>query len=30
MFTKEFINEFCFENGEINWVKLLEFNSGSI
>lgn len=27
-FTKEFSNEFCDENGEIDWVKLVEFNSG--
>ena len=29
VFTKEFINEFCKENGEIDWVKLVEFNSES-
>ncbi len=28
MFTKEFIDEFCFRNGEINWEKLVQFNSG--
>jgi hypothetical protein len=27
-FTKEFANEFCDDNGEINWEKLVEFNSG--
>ncbi len=27
-FTKEFANDFCDENGEINWGKLVEFNSG--
>lgn len=27
-FTKEFTNEFCLENGKINWNKLVEFNSG--
>jgi hypothetical protein len=27
-FTKEFISEFCFENGMINWDKLVQFNSG--
>jgi len=27
-FTKEFITDFCYESGEINWTKLLEFNSG--
>jgi hypothetical protein len=29
VFTKEFINEFCKENGEIDWEKLVEFNSES-
>lgn len=27
-FTREFANEFCNDNGEINWKKLVEFNSG--
>jgi hypothetical protein len=27
-FTKEFANEFCQDNGEIEWEKLVEFNSG--
>jgi hypothetical protein len=27
-FTKEFINTFCKVNGEIDWQKLVEFNSG--
>lgn len=27
-FTKDFISEFCLENGEIDWVKFVEFNSG--
>ncbi len=27
-FTKEFIDSFCFNNGEINWEKLVEYNSG--
>lgn len=27
-FTKQFIDEFCNENGTINWDKLVEFNSG--
>ncbi len=27
-FTKEFSNEFCDDNGNIDWNKLLEFNSG--
>ena len=26
-FTKEFSNDFCNEKGEINWTKLVEFNS---
>ena len=26
-FTKEFANEFCKENGEIDWEKLVRFNS---
>ena len=29
VFTKEFIDEFCKENGEIDWEKLVEFNSGN-
>jgi len=29
-FTKEFIDRFCLENGEINWVKLVQFNSGNL
>ena len=28
-FTKEFIDEFCEEDGSIDWVKLVEFNSGN-
>lgn len=28
-FTKEFTIEFCKENGEIDWDKLVKFNSGS-
>ncbi|OIP05412.1 MAG: cytosolic protein [Bacteroidetes bacterium CG2_30_32_10] len=28
-FTREFANEFCNDNGEINWVKLVCFNSSS-
>lgn len=27
-FTKEFTNDFCKKSGEIDWKKLLEFNSG--
>ncbi len=26
-FTKEFSNDFCDDNGQINWEKLIEFNS---
>lgn len=28
-FTQEFIKDFCKENGEIDWRKLTEYNSGS-
>jgi hypothetical protein len=28
IFTKQFANEFCNENGNIDWKKLVEFNSG--
>lgn len=27
--TKEFLNEFCKDNGEIDWDKLVRFNSGT-
>lgn len=27
-FTKEFINNFCRKNGEIDWDKIVKFNSG--
>ena len=27
-FTKEFANEFCLDNGKIDWTKLVQFNSG--
>jgi conserved hypothetical protein len=27
-FTSEFIKDFCSEDGAIDWVKLVEFNSG--
>ncbi len=30
VFTKEFIDEFCKENGEIDWEKLVKYNSGSV
>ncbi|MDR1199633.1 MAG: cytosolic protein [Prevotellaceae bacterium] len=26
--TKEFSNDFCLNSGEIDWIKLVEFNSG--
>lgn len=29
-FTREFINEFCLENGDIDWAKLVKFNSGNL
>lgn len=29
-FTKEFANEFCKDNGEIDWEKLVQFNSATI
>jgi len=29
-FTKEFTNEFCNDNGEIDWEKLVRFNSETI
>jgi hypothetical protein len=28
-FTKLFIDNFCDEDGSINWIKLVEFNSGN-
>jgi len=28
-FTKQFVDEFCDESGAVNWVKLVEFNSGN-
>ncbi|MCB0745422.1 MAG: cytosolic protein [Ignavibacteriae bacterium] len=27
-FTRDFIKDFCKSNGEIDWIKLVEFNSG--
>jgi hypothetical protein len=29
VFTKEFIDDFCKDSGEIDWEKLVEFNSGN-
>jgi hypothetical protein len=29
-FTKEFANEFCNDNGEIEWDKLVQFNSATV
>ncbi len=28
-FTREFIDTFCDDDGSINWVRLVEFNSGN-
>ena len=28
-FTKEFIDRFCSDDGSIDWVELVEFNSGN-
>ncbi len=28
IFTREILNNFCFEDGSINWEKLIKFNSG--
>ncbi|MEA3327354.1 MAG: PmeII family type II restriction endonuclease [Chloroflexota bacterium] len=28
-FSKAFLEEYCFENGDINWDRLVEFNSGN-
>jgi hypothetical protein len=28
-FTREFIDEFCSESGQIDWKKRIEFNSSS-
>lgn len=27
-FTRDFVKDFCKPNGEIDWIKLVEFNSG--
>ena len=27
-FTKQFSNDYCSDNGEIDWEKLVQFNSG--
>jgi hypothetical protein len=27
-FTKEFIDTFCDSNGAVDWIKLIEYNSG--
>jgi hypothetical protein len=29
-FTKEFANDFCKESGEIDWDKLVQFNSATV
>jgi hypothetical protein len=28
--VREFTNEFCYETGEIDWTKLVKFNSGNL
>lgn len=28
-FTREFVNQYCDDRGDIDWVKLVEFNSGN-
>lgn len=28
VFSRELLNEFCHKDGEIDWIKLLKFNSG--
>jgi hypothetical protein len=30
LFVKEFLGSYCKENGEINWDKIVEFNSGIV
>lgn len=30
MFTKQFIVDFCDRNGQVNWGKLVRFNSGNL
>ncbi len=30
LFTKEILEDFCNKDGEINWKKLIEFNSGNL
>ena len=27
LFTREFTNEYCLKSGEIDWIKLVRFNS---
>jgi len=29
-FSKLFLNDYCYQNGDINWDKLVEFNSGNL
>ena len=29
LFTRKFISEFCNDDGAINWIKLVEYNSGN-
>ena len=28
LFTRDFLNDFCFDSGKIDWEKLVKFNSG--
>lgn len=28
LFTKDFVLEYCNDNGDINWKRIVEFNSG--
>lgn len=30
IFTRRFIDEFCYKNGQIDWRKLVKFNSGNL
>lgn len=30
LFSKDFLNRYCKDNGEVNWDKIVEFNSGSV
>ena len=30
LFTKQFINDFCNKAGQVDWQKLVKFNSGNL